>query len=310
LAFAALVARSVILLRRRKRPAKTPSDEDPGRFILLVGLWWFFDMAFVWISPHSYEQYYLPLNASSAMLSGYFVGLYAHRFQADRDKTRWIVLGLVGVLTMLVLSWPIFFGLSWYPHSGTPALDQQTGTPIRIKGYQQKWEEIAGNPRYPWLEVGDYIRQNSDPADLIYVWGWVPGIYVQAQRMTNAPKAFEGMMHTLPPPQLAERVQELVVAFEKKPPKFIVDTRKIHFPWNRPPLELWPRMKDGFLPPEEKAIKQYDTVYGKLLKEQIDPLEAQRFEAMQPLRSYVMKNYRILKVFGDEVVFQALSQHK
>jgi hypothetical protein len=46
------------------------------------------------------------------------------------------------------------------------------------------------------------------------------------------------------------------------------------------------------------------------LKEQIDPLEAQRFEAMQPLRSYVMKNYRILKVFGDEVVFQALSQHK
>jgi hypothetical protein len=182
--------------------------------------------------------------------------------------------------------------------------------PIRIKGYQQKWEEIAGNPRYPWLEVGDYIRQNSDPTDLIYVWGWVPGIYVQAQRMTNAPKAFEGMMHTLPPPQLAERVQELVVAFEKKPPKFIVDTRKIHFPWNRPPLELWPRMKDGFLPPEEKAMKQYDTVYGKLLKEQIDPLEAQRFEAMQPLRSYVMKNYRILKVFGDEVVFQALSQHK
>ncbi len=260
LAFGALVARIVVLLRRRQRPTKTPSDEDPGRFVLLLGLWWFFDMAFVWISPHSYEQYYLPLNASSAMLGGYFVGLYAHRFQADRDKTRWIVLGLVGVLTMLVLSWHIFFGLSLVPaqRHARPWISRRASRSAS-RDTSRSGRRSPRIPRYPWLEVGDYIRQNSDPADLIYVWGWVPGIYVQAQRMTNAPKAFEGMMHTLPPPQLAERVQELVVAFEKKPPKFIVDTRKIHFPWNRPPLELWPRMKDGFLPPEEKAMKQYDT---------------------------------------------------
>ena len=238
LAFGALLARAVVLLRGRRPGSKMPADEDPGRFVLLFGLWWFFDMAFVWISPHSYEQYYLPLNASSAVLGGYLVGLYAFRLHKDRNTPRWIVLGLVGLLAMIVLSWNIFFGLSSYPHSGTPV-------PTRIKGYLQKWQEIAANGPYEWAQVGNYIRQNSHPADPIYVWGWIPGIYVQAQRMSPTPKAFEGMMHTLPPAQLAERVQEIIAAFDKKQPKFIVDTRKIHFPWTRPPLELWPSLGNG-----------------------------------------------------------------
>jgi 4-amino-4-deoxy-L-arabinose transferase-like glycosyltransferase len=304
LALGAIASRVIVLLRQRRTPAKAPVEEDSGRFLLLFGLWWFFDMAFVWISPHSYEQYYLPLNASSAVLGGYFVGLYAHRLQGDRDRTRWIILGLVGVLAMIVMSWNIFFGLAKYPHSGTPSVNRQTGEVVRIKGYLQKWQEVRANGPYPWIQVGDYVRQHSQPSDSLYVWGWVPGIYVQAQRMSPTPKAFEGMMHTLPPRQLAERVQEILKAFEKNPPKFVVDTRKIHFPWTRRPLELWPRLKDGFLPPDEKATRQFDEFYAKLLKEQVDPLEAQRFEMMQPLRSYVMKNYRIVGEFDANVLFQ------
>ena len=101
-----------------------------------------------------------------------------------------------------------------------------------------------------------------------------------------------------------KRVQEILAAFEKSPPKFIVDTRKIHFPWTRRPLELWPRLKNGFLPPQEESVKQYEQIYAKALREQVDPLEAKRFEAMQPLRSYVMKNYQIVGEFGQDVLFQ------
>ena len=304
LALGAVLARAAVLLRGRRPGSKSQTDEDPGRFVLLFGLWWFFDMAFVWISPHSYEQYYLPLNASSAVLGGYFVGLYAHRLRTDRDGPRWIVLGLAGLLAMIVMSWNIFFGMTKIPHSGGVYWDPQTQQPIRIKGYLQKWQEIARNGSYDWTNVGNYIRENSQPADPVYVWGWVPGIYVQAQRMSPTPKAFEGMMHTLPPPQLAERVQEIVGAFEKKPPKFIVDTRKVHFPWTRRPLELWPQLKQGFLPAQEETMKQYDQAYANALKEQVDPAEAQRYEAMQPLRWYVMKNYRIVSEFGQEVLFR------
>ena len=344
LAFGAILARAVVLLRSRRPGSKTPADEDPGRFVLLFGLWWFFDMAFVWISPHSYEQYYLPLNASSAVLGGHLVGLYAFRLHRDRNTPRWIVLGLAGLLAMIVLSWNIFFGLSKYPHVGTPALDQRTGQPIRIKGYLQKWQEIAQNGHYEWEQIGNYIRQNSQPADPIYVWGWIPGIYVQAQRMSPTPKAFEGMMHTLPPAQLAERVQEILTAFDKQPPKFIVDTRKIHFPWSRPPLELWPSFGNGvrLLPslprdrnqlsnlllralniqpsdliqpggPTKEAflrsdapdtIKRHDAAFAEMLRESKGPDEALRYEAMRPLRTYVMKNYQIVSESDQEVLFR------
>ncbi len=111
----------------------------------------------------------------------------------------------------------------------------------------------------------------------MYVWGWVPGIYVQAQRMSPTPKAFEGTMHTLPPQQLADRVQEILKAFEKNPPKFIVDTRKIHFPWTRPPLELWPlghsRRRQRRLPARRTKTSDEGSstefVDAKLLKEQV-----------------------------------------
>jgi 4-amino-4-deoxy-L-arabinose transferase-like glycosyltransferase len=338
LALGALAARAVVVGRRRRTPTTAPSEEDPGRFVPLLALWWFFDMAFVWISPHSYEQYYLPLNASSAMLGGYFVGLYAHRFQTDRSRPRWIVLGLVGLLVMIVLSWDIFFGMTTIPYSGGSYRDPQTQRPIRIKGYLQKWQEIRANPQYAWKQVGDYIRQHSQSTDTMYVWGWVPGIYVQAQRMSPTPKAFEGTMHILPPQQLADRVLEILTAFQKNPPKFIVDTRKVHFPLTRPPLELWPSLwnglrlfpslpkdsnqwaslmlrtlnvqpndltKQGFLRGDlPEAIRRYDAGYEKMLRENADPDEARRYEAMEPLRAYVMQNYRIVRDFDPEVLFQ------
>jgi len=318
LALAAVLARTIVLLRGRRGKAKTPEESDAGRFVLLLGLWWFFDMAFVWISPHSYEQYYLPLNASGAMLGSYLVGLYAHRLRTDRDGPRWVVLGLVGLIAMIVLSWHIFFGVMKSPYSGAPQ-------PKPYRGYLQKWEEIRARPQYPPALLakyglqyqahsrvdeypvrltGEYVRQHSQPGDTIYVWGWVPGIYVQAQRLSPTPKAFEGTMHTLPPAQLHERVQEILAAFAKHPPKYIVDARKDHFPWNRPPLELWPIFaftanKDvSFLPTDEATGKTFDRMWTQFLRQQFGEDEARRYETLAPLRKYVMENYRVVEPQG------------
>jgi len=111
-------------------------------------------------------------------------------------------------------------------------------------------------------------------------------------------------MHTLTPEQLSERVQGLLDAFEEKPPKFIVDTYKIHFPWDRPPLELWPQIQNGPLPPNREAIEIYNKQYTELLMQSIDSDEALRFEAMEPLRNFVMTNYRITKSFGRNLLFE------
>ncbi len=326
LALAAVGARVVVVLRGRRAKSKTPSEQDPGVFVLLFGVWWFLDMAFAWISPHSYEQYYLPLNASGAMLGSYFIGLYAARLHADRDKTRWAILGLLGVVAMTAMSWHIFFGITKSPHNGAIyGRNPRTQQLIRTRGYLQKWQEVRSkaqyppalvakylpqyHPRfrldeYPWRLTAEYIREHSKRDDMIYVWGWVPGIYVQAQRMSPAPKAFEGTMHTLPPAQLADRVQEILAAFEKHPPKFIVDSRKEHFPWGWPPFELWPIAVFGggknvsFLPTDEAVVKGYDSMWASFLQKQFGAEEARRYEVLAPLRQFVMQHYQVAELRG------------
>jgi len=135
-------------------------------------------------------------------------------------------------------------------------------------------------------------------------------------------------MHTMSPAALSKRVEAILSAFEKEPPRFIVDTHKVHFPWDRPPLELWPTTGKGLLPNDEATVARFDMMYSKLLREKInpaqkrmyeqltrwginrlmdmaDPDEALRYEAMKPFRQYVMKNYKIVaQPFGQNLLFE------
>lgn len=306
LAAGAVILRLIRLLLSKLRKSKEGGQSSYDRFVLLFAVWWLLDMAFVWISPRSYEQYYLPLNASAAVLGGYLIAVYYDKAKTAVSRPKWVGIGALGLLVMMIMAWPIFGGVAKSPHSGSVYRNLRTGLPERQRGYVQRLEEVySGQNRGPWEDLSKYIRDNSTPDDFIYVWGWYPGIYVQAQRMSPAPKAFEGTMHTLSPQELSERVAELLSSFEKHPPKFLVDTYKIHFPWDRPPLELWPRLQKGFLPPQEQIVSQYEAAYAKMLREKIaDQDEAKRFEAMKPLRDYVMKNYVVVRTFGDHVLFQ------
>ena len=298
---AGAIAIRIVRLIRRTAPAEKTGKTSYDRFVFLFAVWWLLDMAFVWISPRSYEQYYLPLNASAAMLGGYFIATYFKLLENPVNRNVWRVIGLVGLLVMIAMSWHIFFGIETSPHSNTPYGEKR-------RGYAQKLKEIAnrkkGARRGAWEVLGDYIRNNSTESNNIYVWGWVPGIYVQAQRLSSVPEAFEGTMHTLSPEVLSNKIEKMVSTFEKEPPKFIVDTHKVHFPWDRRPLELWPilpkgymGMKEtGFLPDNKQIIDMYNTAYSTYLRDNIEPDEALRFEAMRPLREFVMNNYQIAEL--------------
>ena len=309
LALASIIARVVILISNRVSSIKHRASRSYDRFVLLFAVWWLLDMTFVWISPRSYEQYYLPLNASAAMLGGYLIAIYSNKLKSTAYKPGWVLTGFVGFLLMIIMSQHIFFGVRKSAHTGAIYLNPATRIPEKRNGYTQKLNEISlrkrRNSRGFWEVVGEYIRNNSTSSDKIYVWGWVPGIYVAAQRLSPTPKAFEGTMHTLAPEVLSERVDEILDAFEKEPPKFIVDSRKSHFPWDRPPLELWPQTQKGFLPANEQIAGQYDVMYAKMLREQIEPDEALRYQAMKSFREFVMKNYTIVqRPFGPNVLFQ------
>lgn len=308
LALGAIIARVVRLILSVARGRKT-EHEICGRYVLLFAVWWILDMVFIWISPRSYEQYYLPLNASAAMLGGYLIAVYCDKAKNAAFAPKWLAIGAVGLMVMLFMSLDIFRGQAKSPHSNTIYANYRTKLPERRNGYTQKWAEVSYRRRTGargyWELVGEHIRTNSTPDDGIYVWGWYPGIYVQAQRMSPAPKAFEGTMHTLAPAVLSERVAEILDGFEKQPPKFLVDSYKSHFPWDRPPLELWLGARKGFKPANEQMVSQIEAQYVKMIGEIVDdPDEIKRFEAMKPFRDYVMNNYRIVRPFGEHVLFQ------
>jgi 4-amino-4-deoxy-L-arabinose transferase-like glycosyltransferase len=369
LAIGAIVARILRMTGSIVSPEKSKA-KTYDRFVLLFAVWWLLDMLFVWISPRSYEQYYLPLTASAAVLGGYLVALYGGRLvQKPRALTtpgsatldivflglwtigvwiivrivlfsvvqdagrygqyraalsaaivmlglglvgllrdrlsqgtntfRWTLVGAIALVCMAVMSWPIFFGIRTSAHTGHRYPEPR----IIRNGYAQRWDDISGrrkgNGKMDWERVGEYIRLHSQPTDRIYVWGWYPGIYVSAQRFSAASKAF--MMPRPAPQTLADNIAELLTEFEQEPPKFIVDSRKLHIPTNRPPYELWPTVPKGFakanrtwfLPPDENVIARYDAEYSNWLGETFDQDEALRYEALKPFREFVMKNYII-----------------
>jgi hypothetical protein len=305
LALGSIIIRIVRISSVRLNKSKSIITTGYDRFVLLFAVWWFLDMAFIWISPRSYDQYYLPLNASAAMLGGYLIAIYYDKVKSSAYKNKWVITGLVGLLLMIIMSWHIFFGIEKSPHSGI----SYGG---KTRGYVQKLKEVSQHPQYSWKMVGEYIRTHSEPTDKIYVWGWFPGIYVQAQRFSSAVHAFTSEMHIRSPKALSEMVAEVLDDFEKKRPKFIVDTRKRHFPWNRPPLELWPiapkgfmgMEKSGFLSLNKDLIGAYDKACSKWLRKNFDEDEALRYEAMQPFREFVMNNYQIVRMFGQHILFE------
>lgn len=308
LAIAAIIlgcSRFVMRLVRR-----TKTEDTAEWLVLLFSVWWVLDMGFVWISPRSYEQYYLPLNASAAMLGGYVLWIYATRLKAASQKGGWILGGAIGGLLLAIMLSPIFFGFSISPDTGTQYVDQRRN-PVKKRGFAQSLKGISYRRKGQigsWEVAGDYIRNNSDENDNIYVWGWVPGIYVSAQRLSSSPKAFESDMHVMTPRALTYEVQGLLNAFKKDPPKFIVDSRKRHFPGKSPPLELWPKIpKDAkseqFLPNDERMIAAHAQGYYKALKDKVSPEEAERFKSMEPFRKYIRENYKIVRMFGPHVLF-------
>lgn len=303
LALAAIVMRVVFLIRP-KLPGREMQNRMMHRFVLLFAGWWILDMALVWVSPRSYKQYYLPLNASAAMLGAYFIDVYAHKFRATQNKTKWVIIGLIGLLVMIGMSWHIFFGFRRNTFGGGKA-------PKPANGYAQKWDEIGYYRKHgrSWEAAGDYIRLHSEPTDTMYVWGWFPGIYVQAERFSAAAKAC--FIPRTTPDKLAEITADLIAQFEQRKPKFIVDSRKRHIPTNRPPYELWPIWEFNdkivrFLPPDQRAVENYDQMYERFLHERYDEEEAKRYKVLAPLRKYIRENYKVVEQQRYRAVRSAL----
>jgi hypothetical protein len=158
--------------------------------------------------------------------------------------------------------------------------------------------------------TGEYIRNHTQHSDKIYVWGWVPGIYLSAQRFCPSPAAFESEMHTMPPEQLEQLIDELLSYFSKDMPKYIVDSRKQHLPLDRAKFELWPIVgyssqgQPKFLPSDPQMVAEFEKQWAQMTRERFGEDETRRFEIMGKFRKFIRENYDIAQMFGDCVIFK------
>jgi len=309
-ALATLLVAMILDIHRRikKQKALSPHHALAG----FLAVWWLVDMALVWLSPHSYEQYYLPLCASGAMLTAYAVWCWSGWLTRSINKIPAAAAAGIGIVALSGLLFPVFTGFPKSPDTGTEYKNYKTGQPERRRGFAQSLSTVSEQTTAPWEALGDYVRTQTTPEETLYVWGWFPGIYVRAQRMASVPQAYESEMHVTPPDRLVVQINTLVEGLEKNPPKFIVDSRKQHFPFNRPPLELWPVVPEKMfgnaqpqlLGTDPRQIEAFEKAYAQMLGQRFDDDEALRFAAMKPFRDFVMTRYRFVKQFGNHMLFE------
>ena len=272
------------LLQLLKRVGPSQSDVDQkDYFVLLLAVWLILDMLFIWISPRSYVQYFLPLNASAAMLSAYaiyrcqkrpvgFIFLLAGWLVVDFLLT-WIIpadgFGYVTFRTAEAVGayWGGFFvrliplaaAVGAYLLFKSPGRAKiLTGVMIilcaimtiwwnteNIQEFSKRVKNLRKGQTSSWEQVAEYIKQRSLPEDGLYVWGWIPGIYVQAQRFAPTKHPSYSDMHADSPRTIARNIAPLVEQLKSNPPKYIVDSQKFHYPYyDHPNFDLWPRWTD------------------------------------------------------------------
>jgi len=361
-------------------------EKQADSFVLLLGLWWLLDMAFVWVSPRSYVEYFLPLGGSGAMLASYAVyrcrkwpvGLVlllagwlvidlflvwvipTESFSYIACRTAKVVgpywrkfaiqcipLAAAIVIYLLmrkknlrlacaVITALICFGMFFWWNTGNIKLLNQ-----RVQRLSQDRKE---NRLKEWEQVGRYIRQNSAGDDGLYVWGWIPGIYVQAQRFSPALKPSYSNMHSDRVRQVRHEILRLLEKLEAKPPLYIVDTQKFHYPYyDHPIFDLWPRWVQGkrgrfhlrYHPNQAaqktemlsvKESQKFRDVYLGQVEEltymlltnprrkggaveaekarKMAVTERRRHEKMYPLREFVMANYQPVPLRTGIYVFR------
>ncbi len=311
-ALAALLLAAALWLWRllKKQKAEEPLHGVAG----FLALWWVIDMALVWISPHSYEQYYLPLCASGAMLVAYAAWCWSIWLKRSTNKIPAFAAAAASVFILLILVFPVFAGFARSPDTGSEYKNARTGQPERRRGYVQSLQNVGGRNPAPWQAVADHVRAKSTPDDTLYVWGWLPGIYVRAQRMAPVPRAYEGDMHITPPTVFGRKIDALLERFQEQPPRFIIDGLKRHFPFDRPPFELWPILppntfgnpKPRLLADDPREIQAFEAAHAAQLRRQFGEDEALRFEAMKPFRDFVRTRYRFAGQFGAHMLFERI----
>jgi hypothetical protein len=142
-------------------------------------LWWaFWSFGVLWVSGTFYAHYFLQIIAPFSLLAAYGVRTTRKLAKALSPLRRFVVQGawaatlMITVILFVKTDYKYFF--SYDPVEQT--VYQHKGLDGIIDGYGYGMFSVVQQ------EIASYIRDHTDPADTIYVWGVSPQLYYLAQR--------------------------------------------------------------------------------------------------------------------------------
>jgi hypothetical protein len=140
-------------------------------------VWWaFWSFAVLWLAGTFFQHYFLQIVAPFSVLTAYAM-VTAWKLPKSLPRlSRSVVRVGVAVLLLIML---IIFIRNDYKHffSYTPV--EQT---VLYKEISEGIYDSYGVYNVVLQEIGYYIRMQTDPGEMIYVWGIAPQIYFLAQR--------------------------------------------------------------------------------------------------------------------------------
>ena len=194
-------------------PKNEPRIED--RLIwALMATWPVFSFIGVLLGGRFFSHYYIQLIPSLAVLGG--VGLVSLI-----DKIRARGLGFFRRGSGVIATLAVASTLVLYVKTDMSYYLQYNGTQISLHQY--------GSPLFSVTRfIGNYLKDRTQPEDLIYVWAVNPEINFYALRKSPSPFLIQTDLDHIP----WNAHEEVVQSLKKRPPKYIVAMQDMSlFPW-------------------------------------------------------------------------------
>jgi 4-amino-4-deoxy-L-arabinose transferase-like glycosyltransferase len=193
------------IIRRKVETSRLETESRQQTAWILMALWPIFSFIGVALGGRFFPHYFIQLVPSLAVLGG--VGLMD---LIRKVRGRGIVFfrrpagfGIVVILALAFLS---------FVKADAPYYLKYNGMQISLRQYNTPLFSVT---RY----IGKYLRERTEPSDLIYVWGVSPEINFYALRKSPNPY----LMHTIMLYNLPwDSYKEVLESLHRSPPKYVI----------------------------------------------------------------------------------------
>lgn len=262
------------VLHRLLQRQPTPEEDTANPGLLFVAVWSLAALAGTASGGRDFQHYTIQFLAPFCLGAGFALA-WLGGWAGGGIRRRW--LRLFGILPLLAVGYDALTGAATARHRTVP--------------------------EDPSLRTATYIRNNSGPADRVFVWGYHPDIYLLSERLPASRFLYASFLTGLVPwtngaPDrdtsyaiVPGAMDTLLRDLERSQPRFIVDCSPgpNRF-WQKYPLEKFPALQAFIRAHYRQLDPHYFLPQGFRLFRRLQPGETRPTDGQPPLPAEVVNS--------------------